>query len=174
MTDKSNHLVSAAEKGPIPGGMVSAPQPLAVEVGAKVLQNGGNAMDAAVTTAFVQGIVDRTNCGIAGFGTMNIYIAATGEETIIDFHGKAGAKVKPDMWEDVIIRESPTGYGYALKDEVNARGYKAITTPGTVAGLYKALTEHGTMTWQKVIQPGIKVATEGFEVTGSTAMSLLR
>ena len=56
------YLLGAAERGSISGGMVVTPHPLAVEVGAKVLQNGGNAIDAAVTTAFAQGIVDRTNC----------------------------------------------------------------------------------------------------------------
>ncbi len=151
------------------GGMITAPQPLAVDAGAKVLADGGNAVDAAVAAAFVQMVATPRSCGVGGFGMMNIHTAATKQEIILDFHGKAGAKVTPDMWEDVIIRESPTGYGYALKDQVNARGYKAITTPGTVAGLYKAQTEHGTMTWQEVIQPGIKVATEGFEVTGGTA-----
>ncbi|MFC1717664.1 gamma-glutamyltransferase [Candidatus Poribacteria bacterium] len=155
-------------------GMITAPQPLAVDAGAKVLADGGNAVDSAVAAAFVQMVATPRSCGVGGFGMMNIHTAATKQEIILDFHGKAGAKVEPDMWEDVVIRESNTGYGYALKDEVNARGYKAITTPGTVAGLYKALTEHGTMTWHEVIQPGIKVATEGIEVTSSTATAWKR
>ena len=139
-------------------GMITAPQPLAVDAGAKVLAEGGNAVDAALAAAFVQMVVTPRSCGVGGFGMMNIHTAATKQDIMLDFHGKAGAKVKPDMWEDDIIRENPTGYGYTLKDQVNERGYKSITTPGTVAGLYKALTEHGTMTWQEVIQPGIKVA----------------
>lgn len=154
--------------------MITAPQPLAVDAGAKVLADGGNAVDAAVAAAFVQMVVSPRSCGVGGFGMMNIHTAATKQEIILDFHGKAGAKVKPDMWEDLVIRENSSGYGYTLKDKVNERGYKAITTPGTVAGLYKAQTEHGTMTWQEVIQPGIKVATEGFEVSRSTAEAWMR
>ncbi len=165
------YLLGAAEKGSISGGMVVAPQPLAVEAGAKVLQNGGNAVDAAVTTAFAQGIVDRTNCGIAGFGVMHIYMAATEEEQIIDFHGKVGSKVTPGMWENLIIRENPSGYGYTLKGNVNERGYTSITTPGTVAGLYAGLTRYGSINWKEAIEPAIELASEGFEVTQSKANS---
>ena len=148
-------------------GMITAPQPLAVDVGANVLADGGNAVDAAVTAAFVQMVTTPRSCGIGGFGMMNIHTA--GQEIMLDFHGKAGAKVEPAMWEDRIVRENPTGYGYALQDQVNERGYKSITTPGTVAGLYKAQTEYGTLPWREVLQPAIKVATEGFEVASSTA-----
>ena len=149
-------------------GMITAPQPLAVDTGAKVLADGGNA-DAAVAAAFVQMVVTPRSCGIGGFGMMNIHTAATGQETMLDFHGKAGAKAQPGMWEGDIVRENPSGYGYTLKDQVNERGYQAITTPGTVAGLYKASTEHGTMPWRDLIQPAVQVATDGFEVANSTA-----
>lgn len=150
-------------------GMITAPQPLAVEAGAKALADGGNAVDAAVAAAFVQMLATPRSCGVGGFGMMNIHTAATKQEIVLDFHGKAGAKVIPDMWENAVIRENSSGYGYTLKDQVNERGYKSITTPGTVAGLYKAMIEHGSMTWREVIQPGIKVATEGFEVSNNTA-----
>ena len=167
----SKHLVSASEKGAIPGGVVVAPQPLAVEEGAKVLQNGGNAMDAAVTAAFVQTVVDREMCGVAGFGTMNVYLSETGEETIIDFHGTAGSKVVPDEWEDIIVRENPDGYGYTLEGGVNGQGYTSITTPGTVAGLYEGLSRYGMISWKEAIQPAIKLAGEGFEVSKGKADS---
>ncbi len=150
-------------------GMITAPQPLAVDVGARVLADGGNAVDAAIAAAFVQMVVDPRNCGVGGFGMMNIHTAKTGQEVILDFHGKAGSKVKPDMWENEVVRENPSGYGYTLKNQVNERGYKSITTPGTVAGLYMASQEHGTMTWKEVIQPAIKVATEGIEVSNGIA-----
>ncbi|MBC8235025.1 gamma-glutamyltransferase, partial [bacterium] len=169
MTQKLVHLISASFKGPIPGGMVSAPQPIAVEEGAKVLQNGGNAMDAAVTTAFVQGVVDRTNCGIGGFGMMNVHIAETGEETMLDFHGKAGSKVVPNMWENIIIQENPSGYGYKVEGGVNEKGYTSITTPGTVSGLYEGLSKYGTISWEEAIQPAIELARDGFEVSQATA-----
>ena len=150
-------------------GMITAPQPLAVDAGAKVLADGGNAVDAAVTAAFVQMVVTPRSCGIGGFGMMNIHTAARGQEVVLDFHGKAGAKVKPDMWEGEVVGENSSGYGYTLKGQVNERGYTSVTTPGTVAGLHKALTEHGTMAWHEVIRPAIDIATQGFEVGGGTA-----
>jgi len=165
MNNPSKHLMSASEKGTMPGGMVVAPQVLAVEEGAKVLQNGGNAMDAAVTTAFVQTVVDRSNCGVAGFGTMNVYNAKTGEERILDFHGTAGSRVTPDIWENIVVRENPSGYGYTLEGGVNERGYTSITTPGTVAGLYEGLSRYGTISWKEAIQPAIKLASDGFEMS---------
>ena len=150
-------------------GMITAPQPLAVDAGTKVLADGGNAVDAAIAAAFVQMVVDPRNCGVGGFGMMNIHTAATKKEVILDFHGQVGARAKPDMWESEIIRENPSGYGYALNGQINERGYTSVTTPGTVAGLYKAATEYGTMTWQETIQPAIELATQGYEVDGGTA-----
>jgi gamma-glutamyltranspeptidase/glutathione hydrolase len=153
-----------SEKGPIPGGMVVAPQLLAVEEGAKVLQSGGNAIDAAVTAAFVQTVVDRTNCGVAGFGTMNVYSADKKEETIIDFHGTAGSRATPGMWENIVIQENPGGYGYSLKGQVNEKGHSAIATPGTLAGLYALLWKYGTISWREALQPALRFAGQGFEV----------
>ncbi len=150
-------------------GMITAPQPLAVDAGARVLADGGNAVDAAVTAAFVQMVLTPRSCGVGGFGMMNIHSGSTQQEIVLDFHGKAGARAEPDMWVNEVIRENPSGYGYTMKDQVNERGYRSVTTPGTVAGLYKALTEHGTMAWHEVVQPAIKVATEGFEVPNATA-----
>ncbi len=152
-----------SEKGPFPGGIVVAPQLLASEEGAKVIENGGNAMDAAVTAAYVQTVVDRTNCGVAGFGTMNVYSADKDEETIIDFHGTAGSRATPDMWENIVIQENPGGYGYTLKGQVNEKGHTAVATPGTLAALYELLSRYGTISWKEALQPAIKYASEGVE-----------
>ena len=70
-------------------GMVSAPQPEAVEAGALALKNGGNAVDAAIACAVVQTVVDPQMCGIAGFGSMHLYLAERGEHLLLDFHGRA-------------------------------------------------------------------------------------
>ena len=70
-------------------GMVVAPQPEAVEAGLETLKNGGNVIDAAISAAFVQTAVDPQMCGIAGFGSMQIYMPDHGGHTAIDFHGRA-------------------------------------------------------------------------------------
>ena len=58
--------------------MIVCPQPAAAEAGAEVLREGGNAVDAAVTAALVQGVVDPHMCGIGGGGVMTVHLAASG------------------------------------------------------------------------------------------------
>lgn len=151
------------------GGLVVAPQVLAVEEGVKVLRQGGNAADAAVTAALVQGVVDPQMCGIGGFGVALIYEAKTKQVHCLAFHARAGSKAKPDMWADKVIREAPDGFGFFLKDAVNDVGAQSVGVPGTVAGLHELLARYGTWSWEKVMQPAICVASEGFVVTAELA-----
>lgn len=143
-------------------GMVVAAQPLAVEEGVKVLKRGGNAVDAAVTTAFTQTVVDFLNCGIGGMGVMHFYLAETGERKLINFWGKAPLAARPDMFD---FESEAIGGLYWVKDKVNQMGYKAVATPGTLAGLYEALSRYGTMDWSEVMQPAIRYARQGVPIT---------
>ena len=90
-------------------GMVSAPQPEAVEAGLDILKGGGNVVDAAIGAALVQTAVDPQMCGIAGFGSMQVHLAAKPgakpTHTFIDFHGAAPRATRPDMWEKLIVGE---------------------------------------------------------------------
>ncbi|MYH10739.1 MAG: gamma-glutamyltransferase, partial [Gemmatimonadales bacterium] len=69
------------------GGIVVARGPIAVEAGIGALKRGGNAIDAAVATAFAQFITTPFSAGVGGFGCMVVYDAVTGRATSIDFHG---------------------------------------------------------------------------------------
>ena len=151
-------------------GMVVAPHCLAVEEGVRVLRRGGNAVDAAVTVAFVQCVVGIGSCGIAGFGSLQVYLSESGEHKVIDFHGKAGSKVRPDMWEDLLIGENRTGYGYLLRGRVNDIGYQSITTPCTLKALHEALTRYGTLSLKEALAPAIRYAEEGFPFQGRMSM----
>ena len=71
-----------------PKQMIVTAQPEASEAGARVLMRGGNAVDAAITAALVAGVVDPQMCGIAGFGSCQIYDPSSGRHEVIDFHGK--------------------------------------------------------------------------------------
>ena len=144
--------------------MIVAAQPEAAEAGAKVLMKGGNAIDAAVCAALVQGTVDPQMCGIAGFGNCQIMMPLKGIHTCIDFHGKTPSSAKENMWEDLVISETRDGFGFVLKDNVNDLGYQSVTTPGSLKAYYEAVSDFGTWDWSDIIKPAITHAEEGFIV----------
>lgn len=145
-------------------GIISAPQPEAVEAGADALLSGGNAVDAAVACALVQTAVDPQMCGIAGFGSMHLYLPSVGKHMLLDFHGRAPSLAREDMWQDLIVKEAEDGFGFILKDHVNDIGYGAITTPMTLRALDTALKRFGTKTLAELIEPAIDYAQNGFMV----------
>lgn len=144
--------------------MIVTAQPEASEAGAEVLMRGGNAVDAAMAAALVQGVVDPQMCGIAGFGSCQIYMPAKGVHTFIDFHGKTPRAATPDMWADIIEGETRDGFGFVLKDKVNDLGYQSVTTPGSLKAYYEAVSKFGTMDWPDICKPAIAQAEEGFVV----------
>ena len=147
-----------------PQSMIVAAQPEAAEAGARVLQRGGNAVDAAMAAALVQGVVDPQMCGIAGFGSCQIYMPGKGIHTTIDFHGKTPLAATPDMWLDLLEGETRDGFGFVLKGKVNDLGYNAVTTPGSLMAYHEAAGEFGTMDWADICAPAIAQAKAGFRV----------
>ncbi len=145
-------------------GMVCAPQPEAVEAGALTLKRGGNAVDAAITCALVQTVVDPMMCGIAGFGTLQLYKPKENFHGFIDFHTTAPAAAREDMWADQIKAQARDGFGFILHNRANEVGYESIMTPGSLKAYYEAAAEHGTMDWKDLIQPAIDHADKGFVV----------
>src|SRR5262249_22280076 len=96
-------------------GMVVAPEPSAVEAGARVLLEGGNGVDAAVTCAFVQGVVNPQMCGVGGYALSVIQRPGRAAPELLDAPALAGALTTPDMWVDRYIGLNPDGWGYFLK-----------------------------------------------------------
>lgn len=144
--------------------MIVAPQPEAVEEGALILKNGGNAVDAAIGCALVQTVVDPQMCGLSGFGTMQLYLPSLNHHGFIDFHTTAPASVREDMWRDLIEGEARDGFGFFLRGRVNEVGYQSIMTPGSLLAYYEAASEFGTWDWKDIIQPAIDHAQRGFIV----------
>ena len=144
--------------------MISAPQPEAVEAGLDIFKAGGNVMDAAIAAAFVQTVVDPQMCGIAGFGSMQIFMPEKDIHSFIDFHGKAPKASKPDMWEHLIERECDDGFGFVLTGQVNEFGYQSMTSPMTLQAFNTALQRHGTMSLGQILQPAINYCIHGFAV----------
>jgi gamma-glutamyltranspeptidase/glutathione hydrolase len=150
--------------------MIVAPQPIAVEEGAKVLMDGGNAIDAAVTCAFVQSVVSPHSCGIGGYIILTLDLAS-GQPGYhaLDAPALAGSRVMPEMWEDIVIRPNPDGWGYFLQGRVNDIGYQSICVPGTVKGLATMLERWGTVSWERAIAPAARIAEDGFVVDAHLA-----
>ena len=145
-------------------GMVAAAQPEAAEAGVNVLRAGGNVVDAAIGAALVQTTVDPQMCGIAGMGCMHLYLPQQHVHTTIDFHGRSPAATRPDMWQDLIIREAEDGWGFILRGRVNEIGYQSITTPMTLRAFDTALQRFGTRKLADLLQPAVEYAEHGFQV----------
>jgi gamma-glutamyltranspeptidase/glutathione hydrolase len=144
--------------------MIVAAQPEATEAGAEILKAGGNAVDAAMACAFVQGVVDPLMCGIAGFGSCGIAMPAAGFHGYIDFHAPAPLATRPDMWADRIESEARDGYGFILRGRVNDIGYQAICAPASLRAYRDAHREHGRLPWEQILEPAIAWAEGGWTV----------
>ena len=155
--------------------MVTANHHLAAEAGALILGQGGNAVDAAIATAFAVGVVEPGASGIGGRGYLVIHVPATGESTVIDGHERAPMAARADMFEIVDSHGVPTaGWGpqVRVKDDANAVGHRAVAVPGVVAALHEAHRRYGRLAWAEVLAPGIALAEDGFEVTAALAAGL--
>ena len=148
-------------------GVVVCPQVPAAEVGVSILNNGGNAIDAAIATGMVQGVIDPPMAGIGGFGVMLYYSADQQQVFGIDFPARAGRLVTPDQWHHLEIRALDDQYGYAVEGLVNDIGYQSVGVPGTVAGFGLAHELWGTMPWSELLQPAIVTAADGFRIPKS-------
>ena len=147
-----------------PKQMIVTAQPEASEAGARVLMRGGNAVDAAITAALVAGVVDPQMCGIAGFGSCQIYDPSSGRHEVIDFHGKTPLAATPAMWEDRLVGETRDGFGFVLEENINDLGYGAVTTPGSLLAYFEAARDYGSWAWEDIVAPAVAQAKQGFLV----------
>lgn len=145
-------------------GIVVAPQPEAVEVGALALKRGGNCIDAAIACAFAQGVVDPQMAGIAGFGTMQVYLPDRGMHENIDFHARAPLATSEDQWADLIEGETRDGFGFILKGRVNDLGHRSVAVPGSLRGYWEAHSSYGVLPWKDVVLPSVALARDGFAI----------
>ena len=152
-------------------GMVAAKTPLAAGAGADVLSRGGNAVDAAVTTAFVAAVVEPWMNGIGGGGYMVIQGPGIPEAEVIAYPMVAPAGATEDMFP---LGGSSLGFfGWPpVVDNANVAGPRSVGVPGTVAGLALALERHGTISLADAIAPAIDLAERGFPAWWHTTLKI--
>lgn len=134
-------------------GMVATSQPLAAQAGLRVLQEGGNAVDAAITTAAVLNVVEPMSTGIGGDAFALVYLAREGTVRALNASGRAPAAATAERMAALC----PTG--------MPLLGPLTVTVPGTVAGWADLLQAHGTLTLAQALAPAIHYAEEGFPVS---------
>nr|WP_235792369.1 gamma-glutamyltransferase [Virgibacillus sp. NKC19-16] len=137
-------------------GMVVTSHPLASEVGADVLKEGGNAVDAAVAIQFALNVNEPMMSGIGGGGFLMYYDAETEEVSAINSRERAPAGATPDMFLDED--------GNVIPFQERVRSGKSVGVPGTLKGLETALDQWGTRSMDELLEPSIEMAEEGVEV----------
>ena len=143
-------------------GIVVSVDKYATEVGKKILEDGGNAVDAAVGIGFALAVT-YPRAGNLGGGGFMVLRFKDGTATSIDYREKAPQKSSRDMYLD------PEGNHLT---ELSEEGYLSAGVPGSVAGMLYALENYGTMSIKDVLIPSFELATEGFRVDSNFAASL--
>ena len=144
-------------------GMVVSQERVASEVGAAILAQGGNAIDAAVATGFALAVTLPRAGNLGGGGFMLVHLAAQQRTVAIDYREMAPRSASADMFLD----------GQGNVDNQRARySIDATAVPGTVAGLLHALELYGTFSRQQVLAPAIALAAEGITVSADLSESL--
>src|SRR5947208_2811560 len=143
-------------------GMVATDEELGSQTGVQILKRGGNAVDAAVATAFALAVVEPAAGNIGGGGFMLVRLA-DGKTTFLDYRETAPGKATRDMY---------IGKDGKLDEAASVIGYRSVAVPGTVAGLELALKAYGSMKLGDVIAPAIRLAEEGFVLSEKLAAEL--
>ena len=136
-------------------GMVVTSQHLASDVGAAILRQGGNAIDAAVAVGYALAVTHPCCGNLGGGGFMTIHLA-DGKNTFINFRERAPLAARADMFLDA--------HGDVVSNR-SLNGYLAVGVPGTVMGLETAREKYGTLPRAVLIAPAIKLADQGFVLT---------
>ncbi len=144
----------AAAQQSYSGGLVVADHPVAAQAGLEVLEQGGNAVDAAVATSFCLSVVRPYSCGIGGGGFMIVNLPAHNGApkvtTALNYRETAPRSVQPDHFEKL---------GDSLASRFTGH---AVAIPGTVAGLLSVLDQFGSLDRAAVLAPAIRAAEQGF------------
>ncbi|MEM6807627.1 MAG: gamma-glutamyltransferase [Pseudomonadota bacterium] len=146
-------------------GMVAVQNAIAAEVGAGVLADGGNAVDAAVAVGMTLAVTLPRAGNIGGGGFMMVYLAEEDRTVAIDYREAAPMAAG----RDVFLDENGD-----VDNQLARFSYRSAGVPGTVAGMHHALMRYGTMSWEDALAPAIAVAEAGMRVSPDLATALSR
>ncbi len=134
-------------------GMVSSAHPLATRAGLEILEDGGNAFDAAVAVSAALNVVEPMMSGVGGYGAMVVYDAGEGETRFLEIGSRVPAAVDPSVFR-------PPTPNYLE----NRCGAKTVATPGNLRAWETISEEYGELEWRRLFAPAIGYADGGFVV----------
>ena len=141
--------------------MAATAHPLATAAALEILEDGGNAVDAAVAAAFAISVVEPFSAGIGGGGFAVVHIEAREgkpqQMLALDFRETAPLGATRDMYLDPVTK--------AVREGLAVDGHLSVAVPGTVAGLAEMHAKHGSLPWRRLLKPAIDLARDGFVVT---------
>lgn len=146
-------------------GLVVTKDMLASQAGVEMLKQGGNAVDAAVASAFAISVVEPWMTSIGGGGFMLIHLAKEKRTLVVDFAMRGPLAGHEHLYE---LEEGTSAdlFGWRkVKGDANIHGWRSIAVPGAVAGLCYALQHYGTLSLKQVLAPAIRYARDGFPLT---------
>ncbi|NNE67597.1 MAG: gamma-glutamyltransferase [Pyrinomonadaceae bacterium] len=152
----AQHELAGSRDASSKQGMVVAVSPDGAAVGAKILKQGGNAVDAAIATAFALAVTHPSAGNIGGGGFMLIHPSDGGPPIFIDYREKAPLSSTRDMYIDGGSRKN----------------HRYVGVPGTVRGLKLAHEIYGSLEWSKLVEPAVRLAKDGFSMHAGLAGSL--
>ena len=157
------------------GGMVSTQHYIASEIGAEVLRDGGNAIDAVIAAGLAIGVVEPWHSGIGGGGYMNVHLGESQSTNVVEFGMRAPFASTPDDYP-LDPNQGITGAGSfnwpAVKGHVNVSGPLSIAVPGYIRGAALALDRFGTKSWEEIIEPACQLAEEGLPIDWFATMHI--
>lgn len=139
--------------------MVVSAHPLASAVGAGILEQGGNAVDAAIAVEFALAVVypDAGNIGGGGFMVIRM---ADGKTDALDYREEAPGRARRDMYLDE---------NGEVIEGLSVSGHLAAGVPGTVDGMVQAHAKYGSLPWEVLLEPAVRLAAQGFPLTEKEA-----
>lgn len=154
------------------GGIIVSQHAIAAQTGARVLEEGGNAIDAAIAAGFALGVVEPWMSGIGGCGFMTVFLAETQQCHAVEFGVRSSAAVA--------VEDYPLAHGFdsdlfawpGVLDHRNVLGPYSVAVPGYVAGVALALEKFGTWDWHALVRPAIDLAEAGFSADWYSSLKI--